>query len=90
MTSTYEYDRFSQVEVTRTSWFFTKKFQLRCLAIHARTVEAHYSHNVITAQVKTEGIIRIDFEFQGDKFWKLLASAVSFMGSIAYFDKHSV
>ena len=42
------------------------------------------------AQVKTEGIIQTDFEFQGDKFWRLLASAVSFMGSVAYFDKHSV
>ena len=44
----------------------------------------------LTAQVKTEGIIQIDFEYQGDKFWRLVASELSFMGSIAYFDKHSV
>ena len=35
-------------------------------------------------KVKTEGIIQIDFEFQGNKFWRLLASELSFMGSIAY------
>ena len=93
ITTTYEYGQFSQVEVTKT-WFFTQKFQLRCLAIHAHTVETGCQgwclHNVITAQVKIEGIIQIDCKFQGDKFWRFLASELSFIGSIAYFDKHSV
>ena len=44
----------------------------------------------IAYKVKTVGIIQTDFEFQGDKFWRLLASAVKVMGSVAYFDKHSV
>ena len=39
MTTSYEYGRFSQVEVTRTRLDFTQKFQLRCLATHAHTVE---------------------------------------------------
>ena len=50
----YEYSWFSQVEVTENCWFFTQKFWLCCVAIHAHTVET------------------------------------GFMGSIAYFDKHSV
>ena len=43
----------------------------------------------ITAQVKTEGIIQITFEFQGTNFGGYLASELNFMGSITYFDKHS-
>ena len=39
ITTSYEYGRFSQVEVTRTWPDFTQKFQLRCLATHAHTVE---------------------------------------------------
>ena len=59
--------------MTKNCWFFTQKFQLHCLAIHAHTVETGWcSHNVITAQVKTEGIIQLDFEFQGTNFGGLL------------------
>ena len=59
--------------------------------VHAHTVETGWcSHNVITAQVKTESIIQIDFKFQGTNFGGYIASELSFMGSIAYFDKHSV
>ena len=39
ITTSYEYGRFSQVEVTKTWLDFTQKFQLRCLATHAHTVE---------------------------------------------------
>ena len=79
--------------MTKTCWFFTQKFQLRCLAIHVHvhTVETGWcSHNVIIAQVKTEGIIQVDFEFQRTNFGGYSASELSFMGHIAYFDKHSV
>ena len=55
-----------------------------------KQVSVHTMLIVITAEVKTVGIIQTDFEFQGDKFWRLLASAVKVMGSVAYFDKHSV
>ena len=70
---------------------FSHKFRLRCLPIHAHTIETGWcSHNVITAQVKTECRIQIDFEFQGTNFGGYIAFELSFMGSIAYFDKHSV
>ena len=45
------------------------------------TVETGWcSHNVITAQVKTEGIIQIDFEYQGAKFWRLYCAWTQFYG----------
>ena len=67
--------------MTKNCWFFIQKFRVRCLAIHADTVETGWcSHNVITAQVKTEGIIQIDFEFEGTNFGGCIASELSFMG----------
>ena len=46
--------------------------------------------HVITAQVITEDIIQIDFEFQQVKFWRLLVLCISFMWNLAYIDTHSV
>ena len=41
--------------------FSSKNFQLRCLAIHAHTVETGWcSYKVIIAQVKIEGIFSKD------------------------------
>ena len=84
---------FHRLKWQKLAGFSHKKIQLHCLAIHAHTVETGWcSHNVITAQVKIEGIIQIDFKFQGDKFWKFLASELNFMGStgIAYFETQCV
>ena len=48
--------------------FSSKNFQLRCLAIHAHTVETGWcSYKVRIAQVKIEGIFYIDFELKSLK-----------------------
>ena len=48
--------------------FSSKIYQLRCLAIHAHTVETGWcSYKVIIAQVKIEGIFLIDFELKSLK-----------------------
>ena len=38
---------------------------------HMEVTDFHHSTSLFIAQVKTEGIIQIDFEFQEVKFWRL-------------------
>ena len=63
--------------------FSSKNFQLRCLAIHAHTVETGWcSYKVIIAQVKIEGIFRVKKpEKRG-----FLASTAQSMGLVRYYD----
>ena len=47
--------------------------------MHTPTVETGWClGNVIIAQVKTEGIIQIDIEFQEVKFWRLSCALTQF------------
>ena len=67
--------------------FQVKWFQLRCLAIHAHTVETGWcSYKVIIAQVKIEGIFQIDFEFQSLKNRGFLASTAQRFRLVRYYD----
>ena len=69
--------------------FSSKNFQLRCLAIHAHTVETGWcSYKVIIAQVKIEGIFWIDFELRSLKNRGSLASTAQSMGLVTcrYYD----
>ena len=66
--------------------FQVKWFQLRCLAIHAHTVETGWcSYKVLIAQVKIEGII-IDFEFQSLKNRGFLASTAQRLWLVRYYN----
>ena len=67
--------------------FSSKNFQLRCLAIHAHTVETGWcSYKVIITQVKIEGIFKIDFELKSLKKRGFLESTAQSMGLARYYD----
>ena len=82
---------FSEGELTEKGQVFTPKFHLRCLAIHAHTVETSWcSRNVLTAQVKTEGIIQTDFDVSRGQILEAILRMNSVLCGISHTLIHTV